>query len=97
MRKLSLDGLKVESYASQVSETELAEVKGGSYWACAFDVATLIIAAYAAYNSGSDSSSGGSGGTVLYEFEADSIIVTSPDGNTSKYYRVEGDSLVIMY
>ena len=33
--KLSLEELKVESYASQVSETELTAVKGGSSMPCA--------------------------------------------------------------
>lgn len=28
--KLSLDNLKIDSYASQLSETELVEVKGGT-------------------------------------------------------------------
>jgi hypothetical protein len=70
--KLSLDELKVDSYAVQVSESELAEVKGGTGWACVdlgIAVVNTIIAGYAAYNSGSggsntngtNSSSGGSG------------------------------------
>lgn len=109
MKKLSLDDLKVESYASQISEAELAEVKGGTAWQCAFDVASLIIAAYAAYKSGSDSSTGGSepstggtaegsGGTIVaYGFSADSVHITEPDSSITKLYRVEGDSLVLMY
>ena len=54
--KLSLDELKVDSYAVQVSESELAEVKGGTGWACVdlgIALVNKVIAAYAAYNSGS--------------------------------------------
>jgi hypothetical protein len=70
--KLSLDELKVDSYAVQVSESELAEVKGGTGWVCVdlgIAVVNTIIAGYAAYNSGSggtttngtNTTSGGSG------------------------------------
>ena len=101
MKKLSLDDLKVESYASQVSEAELAEVKGGTAWVC-FDagiaIVTVAIAAYDAFNSGSGSSSGGSaeapnGGTSIYGIEADSIKITAPDGSTRTFYDAEIDSL----
>jgi hypothetical protein len=39
--KLSLAELKVDSYATQVSETELTAVKGGSSIPCAAGVYTL--------------------------------------------------------
>lgn len=50
--KLSLDELEVESYALQVSESELSEVKGGTTWVCVdFGVAaaSLILSGYAVY------------------------------------------------
>jgi len=42
--KLTLDQLRVDSYATQISETELTEVKGGTTPICA-DVAIAVIAA----------------------------------------------------
>ena len=34
--KMTLDQLKVDSYATQVSENELTEIKGGTAWFCDF-------------------------------------------------------------
>ena len=100
--KLSLDELKVDSYAVQVSESELADVKGGSAWLCVdlgIALAGLVIAGYSAYTSGSGASggsysggSGSSGGTTTYIYGADSVRVTTPNGTTTTYYGV--DSLI---
>lgn len=44
--KMTLDELKVDSYATEVSERELTEVKGGSGWVCtAVGIAASIIIA----------------------------------------------------
>ena len=56
--KLTLDELKVDSYATQVSESELTEVKGGTTPACALyaagilivGAATILVATYEAGN-----------------------------------------------
>jgi hypothetical protein len=52
--KLSINDLRVDSYATQVSELELTEVKGGTGWACAIPiidtVAKIVIAAIEADN-----------------------------------------------
>jgi len=43
--KLTLDQLRVDSYATQVIENELTEVKGGTTWYC---VGVAVISAAAA-------------------------------------------------
>jgi len=102
--KLSLDDLKVDSYAIQVSESELAEVKGGTAWLC-FDagvaLATLLIAGYNAFKSDPAKASGGasggssSGGNTTWVYGADSVKVTNPNGTTTTYYGI--DSLNIQH
>jgi hypothetical protein len=42
--KLSIDDLRVDSYAAQLSELELTEVKGGSTWYCVGDAAIAAAA-----------------------------------------------------
>lgn len=42
--KLSIDDLRVDSYATQVSELELTEVKGGTSWPCALVPVAIQIA-----------------------------------------------------
>jgi len=42
--KMTLDQLRVDSYATQVSETELTEVKGGTWLQC-FKYAVLLVLA----------------------------------------------------
>lgn len=42
--KLTLDQLKVDSYASQVSENELTEVKGGTSPVCIVIGAAVLLA-----------------------------------------------------
>lgn len=54
MKKLSLDQLEVENFASQPSDEELSNVKGGTSYPCAYDIAMLAATAYGAYKSGSD-------------------------------------------
>jgi hypothetical protein len=41
--KLSIDDLRVHSYATQVNELELTEVKGGSGWACAIPLVEVLV------------------------------------------------------
>jgi len=47
--KMTLNQLKVESYSSQVSESELTEIKGGT-WSICVRAAAKILAAAAAVN-----------------------------------------------
>ena len=42
-KKLSLEDLKVESFATQVSEKELVNLKGGTTWGCFFGGSQLIL------------------------------------------------------
>lgn len=101
MKKLSLDDLRVESYASQVSENELAEIKGGTAWLCfdaAIAVVTVGLAIYDSFKNGTGSSGGthtdsSGGGTYYYGVKADSIKVTRPDGYEQTVYGAEIDSL----
>jgi hypothetical protein len=41
--KMTLDQLKVDSYATQVSEIELTEIKGGTWLSC-LEAAALVLA-----------------------------------------------------
>lgn len=99
--KLSLDELEVESYALQVSESELSDVKGGTTWWCIFDAAVAVVGAagsvWAAYQA--SQSSGTSSGTPsgnasdmdgYYDWAADSVKVTKPDGTVIIYYNPNG-------
>ena len=91
--KLSLDELKVDSYAIQASETELAEVKGGTTITCfiAAAAAWTAVVTYLYPNTGVGGLSGGSssgGGTTFYGIEADSVNI---DGVI--YYNFKADSL----
>ncbi len=49
MKKLSLDQLEVENFASQLSEEELSNVKGGTTPACALYGAAAAVATAAIY------------------------------------------------
>jgi hypothetical protein len=52
--RVSINDLRVDSYATQVSELELIEVKGITGWACAIPIlgsaATMLVAAIEADN-----------------------------------------------
>lgn len=95
MKKLALDDLRVESYASQVSEQELAEVKGGTALPCAYLIVEGIaaaaavvgagIAAYSAYNNNRNNGSSGGGGENTTIYYPDSVKVY-PDGSQTIYY-----------
>lgn len=43
--KMTLDQLRVDSYATQVSETELTEIKGGTWVLCAFALLAAFVEA----------------------------------------------------
>lgn len=70
--KLTLDQLKVDSYANQVSENELTEVKGGTSPGCVvygvIAVVGIAIGAIWGASTGSDSS-GTVSGTCEHGFE----------------------------
>lgn len=92
--KLSLDELEVESYALQVSESELSEVKGGTTWGCVdigMAVVSLILGIVStcqSSNKNSTVSTSGSGEipSGSYEIRADSVIIYRPDGTIEKHY-----------
>ena len=94
--KLSLDELKVDSYAVQASETELAEVKGGTGTICVdigIALASVVVAGYSAWKSNGSApehmqSAGPSGGGPTIVYGVDSAKV-----NGQWYYGI--DSLVV--
>lgn len=96
--KLSLDELEVESYALQVSESELSDVKGGTTWWCVFDAAVAVIgtagsiwAAFQSSGSSTGTSSGnGSDMAGSFEWVADSVKIIKPDGTVIILYNPKG-------
>ena len=98
MKKLSLDDLRIESYASQVSESELAEIKGGTAQVCL--VAGLVIAALGltwevflkdnkAVRKFLNLELSTSGGPKIKIITLDSIVRTYDDGTEERLYGVE--------
>lgn len=59
--KLTLDQLKVDSYANQVSESELTEVKGGTSPACVVYGVVAVVAIGVGYLIGSSTTGNTSG------------------------------------
>jgi hypothetical protein len=45
--KMNLDELRVDSYSSQIAESELTNVKGGTTWGCATYLAAKLVEAVA--------------------------------------------------
>ena len=80
MKKLSLDQLEVENFASQPSEEELANVKGGTTPACA----VAAVAAAAIY-----------AGTEVYKAykEANYVPPTKIERSWKEYDAVKGDTV----
>jgi hypothetical protein len=80
--KLSIDDLRVDSYATQVSDLELTEVKGGTSWPCAL-VPVVIQIVVEVVKSATEAPKPAATETKIYGYEK------SPDGT------VKADSIVI--
>lgn len=83
MKKLSLDQLEVENFASQLSEEELSNVKGGTSYPCAYDAAMLAAAAYGAYKAGSNDTT--DNGTTVNDYSTTNNYNFGDERNTTFY------------
>jgi hypothetical protein len=82
MEKLTLDQLEVENFATQVSEEELSNLKGGSTVPCASFLLTL----YDMFFGGKGSSSSSSSSSGPYLQVTDSTVTKVIDGDTTYYH-----------
>jgi len=79
MKKLTLDQLEVENFATQPSEEELSNLKGGSTAPCISTGVSVLLYLFGGRNSSSSSSSGS------YLQVLDST-VTTIDANDTTYF-----------
>ena len=103
MKKLSLDDLRVESYASQVNESELAEVKGGTGLPCvgvAVAVLTLLYTvlkdncAVRKFLNLGNTTVRTSGGQMIKIERIDSLVEINPDGSEIRKYGVDATEVI---